>query len=229
MTTLTTIQSSVKLHCGGKNNIDSEIDRSINSAIYQFVGEIKPQEMWTEIILNTNTVTATPEYAFNTTSNTLWGTGSDTSLTDLYHIIMVRDDTDDVELLRGGMNDYNRVKQDITSAAATGDPRRWARNANRLVLYSLIPNTKTRQITMTYLKRPTALSAGTDTFPLNEEWEAPVILLASSLVWTVLNQPSLAAMKKSHYRDMLVNIDKPESAEDASPESQLVMMSNLNI
>jgi hypothetical protein len=228
MTTLATIRTRVKFQLGGRSNIDTRIDDNINAAIYQLIMEMKPQEMQTEVILKPNTSTATAEYAFNDSTATVWATGQDTATTDVLAILMVRDDTDDVEITRGGLVDYNRARQDTTTASNTGKPRRWTRRANTLILYDKLPDTSARTLTVTYLKRPTELSADADTFPLNREWEKPAEYLTTAICWQDLNRPDLSGAGMQAYRDFLVNMDKPESLEDETPEAQLVPMNNLN-
>lgn len=229
MTTLATIRTRVKFQLGGRSNIDTRIDDNINAAIYQLIMEMKPQEMMTEVILKPNTSTATAEYAFNDSTATVWGNGQDTATEDILAIRMVRDDTDDVEILRGGLVAYNRANQDTTDSSNTGKPRKWTRRANTLILYDKLPDTSTRTLTVTYLKRPTELSTDSDTFPLNREWEKPTEYLATAICWQDLNNPGMAGARMQAYRDFLINMDKPESLEDETPEAQLVPMNNLNI
>jgi len=228
MTTLSTIRTRVKFQLANKQNIDDKIDDNINSGIYQLIMEMKPQEMWTEVILKPNTSTATAEYAFNDSTATVWGAASNTATTDVLAVLMVRDDTKDVELRRGGIHDFNRTRQLVTTASNIGIPTTWTRLANKLVLYNKIPDTSARTLTVTYLKRPTELSADADVFPLNREWEKPLEYLATAICWNDLNNPQMAASRMQAYRDFLVNMDKPESLEDQTAEAQMVMMSNLN-
>ena len=229
MATLSTIRTRVKFQLGGKANIDTQIDDNINSAIYQLIMEMKPQEKWAEVILETNTTTATAEYAFNQSTGGVWGAAQTATLEDVLAILMVRNDTKDVEIRRGGNHDYNNSRNDTTVSGNTGDPHAWTRRGNTFVLYNRLPNTTARSLTVTYLQRPAELTADTNTFPLNREWERPAELLATAFVWQDLNNPQMAAARMQSYRDLLVNMDKPESLEDETGEAQLVHMSNLVI
>jgi len=208
--TLLAMRTRVKLRCGNKSGIDDVIDDNLNEATRQVVVEMKPQECWEDITFSTTS--GTSNYSFSTIGVS----------TTVYAVLMVRDDTDDVEVLRGGIREYNRVRRDTDDSSNLGDPRRWTRQENSLILYSKIPDDATRTVRMTYLELPDEMSSDTDTFPLNEEWRLPVERLATALTWADLNDMNKHNMNMSLFREMLALRDKPESLEDEAPEAQLV-------
>ena len=212
MATLGEIQSRVQLKIGNKQNWDTQIIHRINQAILQVIKEMKPQEAWEVTTFSTSD--GTSEYTF-----------SGMSATDVYAVLMVRDNTDDVEILKGGIREYNRVLR--TGDSSKGDPRRWTRRENSLILYSLIPDSTSRTIEMVYLRRPALLATSTDTFFLNDEWIDAVEELAAARLWGDLNEPDKSRAAMSIYRDMLINMDKPESLEDEAPLGQFVPISNI--
>jgi hypothetical protein len=134
---------------------------------------------------------------------------------------MVRNDTDDEELLRGSMREYNRLKRDTTASSTLGKPTRWTRFGNYLVLYNKIPDSTTRTIRVTMIERPTTMDASND-FPLNEEWRKPVESLAAAMTWTHLNDMAKASLHMSHYREMITLRQKPEEKEREAPEAQII-------
>lgn len=209
--TLADMRTRVKLRCGNKSGIDSQINDNINEAILQLVQEMRPQECWEDIPFSTSEGTSV--YSFS----------SDIGVsTTVFAVLMVRDDTDDVEILRGGIREYNRIKRDTDVASNLGDPRRWTRQENNLILYSKIPDDTTRTIRMTYLEEPDEMTSDTDTFPLNDEWRLPVERLATALTWADLNDMQKHNVHMSLYREMLALRERPEALEDEAPEAQIV-------
>jgi hypothetical protein len=202
--------------CGGKTQIDDTIDDNINEAILQLIQEVRPHEVTTSTTFSM--VANQAAYTFNVT-------GSDVGVTDLFAVIMVRDDTEDWEIKQGSEREYNRLRQDTSVTATTGNPHRWARIGNSLYLYNKIPDA-TNTVEIFYLQRPTTMDASND-FPLNEEWRKPVERLAAALTWTDLNKPLLAQLHASAYREMIALRQTPEGIEDEAPEAQLIPVSNL--
>jgi hypothetical protein len=214
--TLAQMRSRVKIMVGGKTQIDDLIDDNLNEAILQLTGEVRPQELKEDTTFSA--VSTQSEYTFNVT-------GSDVGVTDLYAVLMVRDNTLDREIKQGDEYEFNRLKQDTTDSSSLGDPNRWVRMDNSLWLYNKIPDSTTRTIGLWYLQRPATMTASQD-FPLNEEWRKPVERLAAALTWTDLNKPALAAMHMSAYREMIALKESPDGIEDEAPEAQMVPVSN---
>lgn len=216
-TTHNVMQTNVKLLCGNKNNIDDLITANINHAIKQLVLEVRPQEAWA----TTTFSTSSGDFLYDI------GSGGQINITDFMAVLMVRNNTDDVEIKRGDMRSFNRNLQDTTNSAALGRPNRWTRQGNNLILYNKIPDSTARTIKLTYLKRPADIS-GTTAFPLNDEWIRPVELLAAALTFTDINDEVHANLKFSAYDKALQAFDKPENIEDEAPEAQIRLVHNLN-
>lgn len=215
--TLSQIRTRIALKVGGKGNIDSIINENINEAILQVIQEAKPQEMWSNNSFTTSSGVAT--YLFS---------GMSTPVTDVLWVLFVRDTTDDVPIYGSSIEVWNRFQHD-TSSSNLGDPRRWVRRANGLILFSRIPDSTSRTLYFDYLKRPTRLSADADAFPLNDEWKRPVEELATALTLVDLNSDKAAA-KFETYNNLLQRRMTPEGEEDASPEgAAFIPMSNLNM
>lgn len=217
MATLLQVRDDVKFMLGNRAGIDSQVDDNINLAVREIALTIKPQELWVSTTFTTSNATA--EYAFS---------GMSTPVTDLMAILFVRDNTKDVIVKRGGLYDYMNQRHDTSNSSSLGDPNRWTRFANTLVLYSLIPDSTSRTMRMIYLQRPAALSADTDTFPLNAEWEQPAKLLAAAYTWLDLNNAEKATQKMAAYDRYLRTVETPEELEAQSPETKMNFISNPN-
>lgn len=213
--TLAQMRTRVKIMVGGKAGIDDTIDGNINEAILQLIQEVRPQEVTTSTTFAAAASTA--EYTFSS---------SPISVTDLLAVVMVRDNTKDWEIKRGGKREYNRFPQDTSVAGNLGDPHRWTRIGNKLILYNKIPNSLTRTIELTYLKRPATMTSVVN-FPLNEEWRKPVERLAASMTWADLSKMDLSSFHASVYREMIAIRQNPEAIEDEAPEAQMIPISNL--
>ena len=215
--TASAMLTSVKLMCGNKNSIDSTIEDNINHAIKQFIMELRPQEAWATTTFSTSNA----DFLYDI------GSGGQINITDFLAVISVRNNTDDVEIKRGGMRDFNRQLQDTTNSSALGRPNRWTRQGNNLILYNKIPDSTARTIKLTYLKRPADIT-GSTAFPLNDEWIRPVELLAAALTFTDLLDNPNAQLKFAAYDKALSAFDKPENIEDEAPEASIRLVHNLN-
>lgn len=215
-TTHNAMLSNIKYMCGNKNGIDDNITNNINHAIKQVILQTRPQEAWTTVSFNTSGVAA---YAI--------GSGLAINITDFLAVLMVRNTTDDIEIKRGGMRDFNRQLQDTTNSSALGRPNRWTRQGTSLILYSKIPDSTVRSIKMTYLKLPASISGAT-AFPLSDEWIRPCELLAAAMTFTDLLDTANASLKFSAYDKSIGSYDKPENIEDEAPEASIRLVHNLN-
>lgn len=214
--TLATMRTKVKFECGNKNGIDQIIDDAVNDAIIEVVSSFQPQEMTASA--TGATVDQTSAYAF----------AGVFSASDLLAVIGVRNDTDDYRLKRGSLLEFLKARTDTSSAANFGRPNKWARQGNSLLLYSMIPGATIYTMRLYYVQRPAEITTDTAAFPLNREWERPVTLLAASYVWGSLNNVEKAGLKEQQYSATVQRRETPEEIEDESPESQLVMSSNVD-
>jgi hypothetical protein len=207
------MRATVKRMCGGVTQMDDAIDDNINEAILQLITEVRPDEV-TEYT-SFSCVANQAEYTFS----------GDISITDCYAVLMVRDETEDWEIKKGDEYEFNRLKQDTSNSATTGNPHRWIRLGNSLILYNKIPD-GTNTIGLWYLERSVTMTTSQD-FPLNEEWRKPAERLAAAITWTDLNKPQLAQLHASAYREMVALRQNPGGIEDEVPEAQIVPTSNL--
>ena len=215
MAVLSDILARVKFRSGSKTGADSQVTANINEATRHTILRARPQEMQTTATFATSS--GTSSYAFSTIA------------TDLLAVLYVRDNTDDVPLLRGDIEHFNRLQQDTSDASNLGDPRRWTRQGNNLILYSKIPDGTSRTIKLTYLKDFTDLVNSGDTFPLNEEWLLPVEQYASALTMLDLNAEAKASAKFAVYEQMISSRESPKGIEDESSWSQMYPISNTGI
>jgi len=213
--TLGTIRTKVKFELGNKSGIDQIIDDAINDAIIEVISTWRPQEMVTS---------ATGSVANQTSS---YSFSSIFSATDVLAIIGVRNDTDDYRLKNGSLLEF-MLAPTSTTATNFGRPNKWTRQGNNLILYSQIPDATSRTIRIYYVQRPAEITTDATAFPLNREWERPVVLLAASYVWGALNNAEKASLKDQQYQATVLRRDKPEEIEDESPERQMWPMSNLS-
>ena len=209
--------TDVKLMCGNKAGIDDQIVKNINSAIKQLIMQVRPQEDWA----TTTFATANADFLYDI------GAAGQIAITDFLAVLMVRNNTDDVEIKRGGMRDFNRQLQDTTNTSSLGRPNRWTRQANSLILYNKIPDSTTRSIKLTYLKKPNDIS-GSTAFPLNDEWIRPVEILSAAYTFTDLLDTPHADLKFAAYDKEIQAFDKPENIEEEAPEASVRMVHNLN-
>jgi len=214
MAELNDIRTRIKFRIGSKEAADDQIDQNLNEAIRHTILRVRPQEMQT-----TTTFTTTSgkfKYSFAT----------DLVVTDLLAIEFVRDQTDDVEILQGARQHFNRLQQDTTNTSSLGNPRRWVREGENIILYSRIPDATARTIKVSYLQRPADLSSTNTTFPLNDEWLLPTEQWAAGLTLLDLNANDKAGAKFGLYEQMITSREDPEGIEDESPEGLLLPVSN---
>ena len=214
--TLGTIRTKVKFECGNKTGIDQVMDDAINDAIIEVVSTFHPQEML---------ASATGSAANQTSS---YSFSSIFSVTDVLAIRGVRNDTEDYRLKNGSMLEFMLHRTSTSSATNFGRPNKWTRQGNNLILYSQIPDATARTMRIYYVQRPAEITADATAFPLNREWERPVVLLASSYVWGSLNNAEKAGLKDQQYQATVLRRDTPEQYEDESPERQLIPVSNVD-
>ena len=215
--TASELLTNVKFMCANKGTIDDQITANINSAIKQLIMQVRPQEAWATTTFSTSNA----DFLYDI------GAAGQIVITDFLAVLMVRNSTDDVEIKRGGMRDFNRQLQDTTNTSALGRPNRWTRQGNNLILYNRIPDSTARTIKLTYLKRPADIS-GSTTFPLNDEWIRPVEILAAAYTFTDLLDTAHAELKFAAYDKELQAFDKPENIEEEAPEASVRMVHNLN-
>ena len=211
MATLAEIRTRIAAATGNKTNLDSTIDNNVNEAILQLIFEVRPKEMQT----TTTFVTVDGDFDY------IIGSGGDIPVTDLYAIEMVRNETQEYRLARGTYSEFEANNQSIT-----GDPNKWIHRSTILILYSNVPDGSADTIKISYLKRPTRLTANSDTFPLNDEWLRPVEVLAVALTFADLQQFDKTSARLAEYQRSLILRETPEAIEDEAPDSRVIPVSN---
>ena len=207
--TIENLRSRVKFRLGSKSGMDGRIDDNINKAIIHLIRQVRPQEA---VSSSTSTTTSSGTIEYSLAS-------------DVLAIMAVRDTTNDREILNGSLPHFNTFKQDTSDSSTLGKPRRWTRIANKLVLYQKIPD-GAYALKYWYLKRPTKMDSSND-FPLNDEWEEPVVELATAFSWRDLNAMDKAQLHFTAYGEMVQSGEKPEEIEDEVPEGGLLPVSNI--
>jgi len=129
MTTLATMRNRVSFGMGAKSNLSAQIDLALNEATLQHTLTVKPREMQKSTTFSSVDGTA----AYNLDSSVATDG-------DLYAILYVRDQTNDLPLLQGDETSYHLENQDATVAGNKGRPNRWIHIEDDLVIYSLIPD-----------------------------------------------------------------------------------------
>lgn len=214
MTTLATMRSNVSFGLGAKGGINSQIDNALNEATLQHVLTVKPKEMQATETFSTSSATA----AYNLAT----ATGS----TDIYAILYVRNTTDDLPLILGDETEWNNSRQDSSVSSNLGRPNKWIHIEDDIVLYSMIPDSTTRTISLRYLKRPPTMTSAV-AFPLNEEHERPVEQLAKALLWIDLGNDAKATAAKALYDQMISVRMEPVGVEDEQSMFHLQPLDNL--
>lgn len=209
MATFGDLITRVKLRVGNKEEFDDQIKQNINRAILQVVKRELPQEVWIETTFST--INATESYTF-----------ASISATDVYAIPLVRDDTDDIEIDMGSLEHFNMLKQDTSVTSNLGTPRNWVRRGNNIILYNQIPDATARTIKLTYIQRPTDLSADADVLALNDEWLQPIEHLATSMTWLDLGQLEKAGTFLTAYNAALGEDNAPKEVEDQYADAQVI-------
>jgi len=204
------MRSRVKASLGQKSNINDDIDNAINEAMWQLIWEVKPHES-TDMV-EFDTTDGVYEYNFT----------DDLSDEEIYAPYMVFDDTRDFLLRNGSFEEFLRTRNDDS----TGNPAKWTRYKNNLILYKSIPDSTSRTIEVYYVKRLTKMTGETSTFPLNDEWIYPTEELATALMFNRLKQFAASEAHYQSYRIAIGTRDTPEMIDQEAPEGGFQFVSN---
>lgn len=141
---------------------------------------------------------------------------------DCLAIREIFDETSNVRLDWISYPDY-LYKADRDTAASEDAPTYWTRRGTYVYLYPTPDTTYT--LRTYYRKRPTALSATTDTSSLGEEWDDVILELATFIGRNWMGEPEKAEYARKLADEMIVNIvglyDSEEKArrEKTRPET----------
>lgn len=209
------MRSRVSFGLSNKGAIDSRIDNNLNEATLQHTLRVRPKEMQKSTTFSVSNATA----AYNIDSTVATDA-------DLYAVLYVRNNTDDVPLLQAVETDWNNAQRDTSVSSNLGEPHKWLHIEDDLILFEQIPDSTSRTIAVRYLRRPATMTSSVD-FPLLEEHERPVEQLAKALTWLDLGNTEKARAAFESY-EMLVNgRQQPEQTEDEHSHFQLMPVDNL--
>jgi len=210
MATLLQMRARVKSSLGNKGNINDDVDNAINEAMWQLIWEVKPHE-------------ATNMVSFDTTDSDYdYGFTDDLSDEEIYAPFLVFDDTRDYLLTNGSFEEFLRTRKD----GSKGNPTKWTRYKNELILYKSIPDGTSRTIEVYYIKRLSKMTSESDVFPLNDEWIYPTEELATAIMFSRLKQFDASAAHYQAYQLSIGSRDTPEMVDQEAPEGGFMFISN---
>lgn len=211
MATLLQMRGRVKSSLGNKGNINDDIDNAINEAMWQIIWEEKPHE-------------ATADTTFTTSASDYdYGFTDDIADEEIYAPYMIFNSTDQHMLLSGSFEEFLHSRD-----KGTGQPSKWCRYKNQIILYKSIPDGTSRTIEVYYIKRLTKMSDEESTFPLNDEWIYPTEELATALMFNRLKQFQAAEAHYQAYRTAVGTRDTPIMVDQEAPEGGFLFISNPN-
>lgn len=212
--TLLNMRTRVAGKLGGKSSHKTEIINALNEASQQLAWQLKVHEAW-----NDTTFTTTDEdYDYDI------GDGEDIDATDVYAPFWIRNETDNRRLTAGTFDEFLR---EYNSSSDTGEPHKWCRYKNQVILYNQVPDGgTTRTLRIYYIKLLTAMSSDTDTFQLNDEWIRPVEELATALMLKDLRDFDAAAATLQAYDTLILGRETPMMIDDSAPEGGVLPISN---
>jgi len=205
------MRGRVKGSLGNKGNINDDVDNALNEAMWQIIWTHKPHEATN----NTSFTTTASDYDYNFSD--------DLTDTEIYAPYMLFNSTDSRMLTNGSFEEFLRSRD-----TGTGEPSKWCRYKNQIILYKSIPDSTSRTIEVYYVKRLTRMNDETDTFPLNDEWIYPTEELATAIMFNRLKQFDAA---EAHYRAYSAAVgtrDTPEMIDQEAPEGGFIFISNPN-
>ena len=206
MTTFAQLQDEVQFHIRQRPDLSSFVKSKINEAILDVMLLVRPPEFQSTTPIAT--VNGTSAYNLQATD-------------DVLAILGVRNGTTTVKsnrrLKRGTYEEFDEMDQDTTVAGVKGVPQKYFRYANQIVLYDKIPDA-VYSITVRVLERPTALSLDADVFPLELEWQEPVVLRAAQKMFALKGDEARYALTGALFQEsvsaVLETIQSIENAAD---------------
>ena len=212
--TLGNMRTRVASKLGGKSSHKTEIINALNEASQQVAWQLKIHEAW-----NDTTFTTTDEdYDYDI------GDDEDIDATDVYAPFWIRNETDECRLTAGTFDEFLRV---YNSDSDTGQPSKWCRYKNQIILYNSIPDGgTTRTLRIYYIKLLTKMAADTSSFQLNDEWIRPVEEFATALMLKDLRDFDAAAATLQAYNELIRGRETPRMIDDSSPEGGVKPISN---
>ena len=199
MGTFNTIKAEVIARMGGRTDISARVDIWLNDAFFELC--LLPRFAFFELDKQDTsiaTVAATRVYAL-------------TGITDLWHILDVRDHTNERLLRRSSVREFDkRVQTNVT-----GFPVEYARFGTDLELDPTPDGAYTLRIR--YRKRPNELSAGNAT-GLSREWDEVLTTMTVAKGFEALEQWEKASAQRQLLEGLLAIREEPLRLEDADAE-----------
>ena len=123
-----------------------------------------------------NKIFRIPELETSSTATTVDGTAYVSTPSDCIAVRTVFDETNDTKLTFIPTSTYFAYN-DRATTTSEGDPTEWTRAGARIYLHPT-PGTTGDTLTIHYKKRPSDMS-GTGTTVIGDEWDEPIVILAS--------------------------------------------------
>ena len=194
MTTFAQLQDEVQFHIRQRPDLNSFVKNKINEAILDVMLLVKPPEFQSTTPIST---------VVNTSAYNLQATD------DVLAILGVRNGTTSVKanrrLLRGSYEEFDEQDQDTSNASVTGTPTKYFRYANQIIFYNKIPDA-VYSMTVRVLERPATLSLDADVFPLELEWQEPVVLRAAQKMWALKGDEARYALTGTLFQESVGTI-----------------------
>ena len=199
MAGITSILAEITARLGNRTDLSARIPVWLNDYYAELL--LSPRFAFWELDQSSTfvTVASTREYSLS-------------SITDLWFILDVVDETNDRRLDRRHIREFDNIQQ---PTATDQQPTRYARFSTTLHLDPTPGGIYT--IRVRYRKRPTELTAG-GSHLLGREWDEPLIVGAVVKGWEALQQTQKAAEQKGLLEAQLAAREEPLSLEDADAE-----------
>lgn len=190
MTTFLTLQTEVQYQLRQRTDLLTFVKSKLNSALLDVMLLVKPPEFQSTTAITTSAGTAAYD---------LGGQAEDVLAVLGVSIDAASISREQRRLGRGTFEEYDEM-----DTSKTGVPQKWFRYANDLVLYNKVPDNNDGSnyaLTVRILERPTVMSANADVFPLQSEWEEPVVLRAISKMFTLMGDAGRKQLADSLFQE----------------------------
>lgn len=221
MTTFLQLQQEVQFRIRQRSDLTAFVKAKINESILDVMLLVEPPEFFSTLTITTTS--GVVSYNLQASADTLAVLGVTNISTNLT--------IEDRRLTRGDWREFDDMDQDLTAARNLGRPRKWFRYANTINFYDRVPDDNDGlnwNIRVRTLLRPTALSADADLFPLELEWQEPVVLRAAWKLFGILGDQARRDQTLLDFQTAVANIlSKVQGIEDRNDrEASLVAASH---
>lgn len=182
MTTFLQLQTEVLYRIRQRSDLTTFIKAKLNEAVLDVMLLVEPPEFFSSETFTTSE---------GTVSYNLQGSEDALAIVGVANI-STNITLEDRRLVRGDHREFDDMDADLTAARNQGRPRKWFRYANTINFYDKVPDDNDGNnwsIRVRYLLRPDTMSADADVFPLELEWQEPVVLRAVWKLFGILGDP----------------------------------------